>query len=297
MMLVKETHLDEMSIFVKGKVRDVYELDDSLLFIATDRLSAFDVVMNEPIPYKGIVLNKISLFWFKLVEDVVPNHVITADVTHYPSFLQKHGEVLDGRSMLVAKLKMIPFEFVVRGYVAGSAWKDYKETGSISGIALPPGLKFAQKLSEPIFTPATKAVTGHDMNVSAQYMSNVLGSELTAKLKELSIAIFEKASRYGEKMGILIADTKFEFGLKDEQIVICDELLTPDSSRFWIKEKYAEGLMPDSLDKQPVRDYLTNLGWDRNPPPPPLPEHIVNETSQRYLNIYKIITGQNLSNT
>lgn len=297
MMLVKETKLEGLSIFVKGKVRDVYQLDGALLFIATDRLSAFDVVMNEPIPYKGIVLNKISSFWFELVNDIVPNHVITADVQKYPEFLQKNRELLEGRSMLVNKLKMLPFEFVIRGYIAGSGWKDYKETRSISGIALPPGLKFAQKLNEPIFTPATKAISGHDMNVGEEYLKNELGAELTLKLKDISFSVYEKASRYGEQMGILIADTKFEFGLKDGKIVICDELLTPDSSRFWIKENYAEGIIPDSLDKQPVRDYLSNLGWDKNPPPPPLPLHVVNETSQRYLQIYKIITGKDLINS
>ena len=296
-MLVKETALEGLSIFVKGKVRDVYQMDNALLFIATDRLSAFDVVMNEPIPHKGIVLNKISLFWFELVEDIVPNHVITAEVKKYPEFLQRNRELLEGRSMLVSKLKMLPFEFVIRGYIAGSGWKDYKETGSISGISLPPGLKFAQKLHEPIFTPATKAVSGHDMNVGEEYLKNKLGVELTSKLKDISISLYEKAAHYGEQMGILIADTKFEFGLKDGEIVICDELLTPDSSRFWIKKNYAEGIIPDSLDKQPVRDYLSNLGWDKNPPPPPLPPHIVHETSQRYLQIYKIITGKDLSNS
>jgi len=292
--VIRETKIEDFELFSKGKVRDIYNLGDKLLFIATDRLSAFDVVMNEPIPYKGIVLNSLSLFWFNFTKDIVLNHVITGDCDNYPPELRKYRDILEGRSMIVKKVKMIPFEFVVRGYLYGSAWAEYKNTRMVSGIKLPDGLRFAQKLIEPIFTPATKADTGHDINVDEQYLKNKLGSELTLKLKELSFAIFEKASQYCEKVGILIADTKFEFGLDDGNIYLCDELLTPDSSRFWLKEKYAEGVVQDSLDKQVVRDYLNSINWDRVPPPPPLPASIVEETSKRYIRIFKIITGKDL---
>ncbi|OGF67225.1 MAG: phosphoribosylaminoimidazolesuccinocarboxamide synthase [Candidatus Fischerbacteria bacterium RBG_13_37_8] len=291
---LKETHFDDLQLFSKGKVRDIYLVRDALLFIATDRLSAFDCVMNEPIPYKGIVLNMLSLFWFHLVKDIIPNHVVASEVKDYPKELQKYSDTISRRSVLVKRMSMIPFEFVVRGYLYGSAWKDYQENGSVCGIPFPPDLKFAQKLNEPIFTPATKADTGHDINVSEQYLADKIGSELAKRLKELSFAIFEKASNYGNEVGVLIADTKFEFGLDGDQIYLCDELLTPDSSRFWLKEKYAEGIIQDSLDKQVVRDYLNTTGWDKNPPPPPLPPEIVQETSQRYLQIYRIITGKDL---
>jgi len=295
MKVLRETNFPELKLFNKGKVRDIYFIDeDKLLFITTDRLSAFDVVMKEPIPYKGIVLNQLSLFWFEFIKDIIANHVITSKIEDYPSLLQSYKEDLEYRSMICFKTEMIPFEFVVRGYLFGSAWNEYKERGEVSGIKLPKNMKKAEKLPEPIFTPAIKASSGHDVNVDEAYLKDKLGSELAMKLKTLSLNIFEKASQYCEEKGIIIADTKFEFGLRNGNILICDEILTPDSSRYWIKEKYLLGAIQDSLDKQPVRDYLLEIGWDKNPPPPSLPDNIIKETSQRYLKIYKIITGLNL---
>ncbi len=294
MVTVKETNIKELTLYSKGKVRDIYILEDKLLFISTDRLSAFDVVMNEPIPYKGIVLNKLSLFWFDYTKDIVRNHILTDDLEEYPIEIQKYKDILQGRSVIVKKVKMIPYECVVRGYLYGSAWDEYKEKHSVCGVNLPDNLKFAQKLSEPIFTPATKADTGHDINVNEEHLKNNLGSELTNKLKELSFKIYNRAAQYCEKIGILIADTKFEFGIDNGNIVLCDELITPDSSRFWLKEKYIEGTNQDSLDKQLVRDYLNNIKWNRTPPPPPLPNEIIQEASKRYVQIYKMITGQDL---
>lgn len=294
MNIVKETNIKNVSFYSRGKVRDIYVVGDNLLFIATDRLSAFDVIMNEPIPYKGMVLNKLSLFWFAYTADLIPNHIITGDINEYPIELKGYKDILEGRSVIVKKVKMLPYEFVVRGYLYGSAWNEYQKEHSVSGIRLPDNLKFAEKLSEPIFTPATKAAAGHDINISEQHLRNAVGSDLVTKIKEASFAIYERAREHCEKVGILIADTKFEFGLNDSNMILCDELLTPDSSRFWLKDKYAEGVIQDSLDKQVVRDYLNSIGWDRVPPPPSLPDEIVKETSNRYVQIYKIITGKDL---
>lgn len=294
MNIVRETNLRNVLFYSRGKVRDIYSVGDNLLFIATDRLSAFDVVMNEPIPYKGIVLNKLSLFWFDYTSDLVPNHIITGDINKYPNELKEYKYILEGRSVIVKRVDMLHYEFVVRGYLYGSAWSEYQKEHSVCGIHLPDDLKFAEKLSEPIFTPATKAETGHDINITEQNLRDALGSDLSMKLKELSFAVYERVRERCEKVGILIADTKFEFGLDDGNIILCDELLTPDSSRFWLKEKYSEGVIQDSLDKQVVRDYLNSIGWKRVPPPPPLPNDIIKETSNRYIQIYKIITGKDL---
>jgi phosphoribosylaminoimidazole-succinocarboxamide synthase len=287
-----KTRLTDIDLFKRGKVRDVYDLKDKLLVISTDRISCFDVVLPTGIPHKGEVLTQISLFWFELTKDIVANHFISANVSQYPKELHKYKDVLGGRSMLVKKAKTIPVECVVRGYLSGSGWKEYQQSRSICGIKLPEGLRESDKLPEPIFTPATKEDVGHDINVSQEFVEKELGKDITEKLKETSIALYNKASRYAESKGVIIADTKFEFGVHKDKIILIDEVLTPDSSRFWPKDEYKPGGAQPSFDKQFVRDYLETLDWDKMPPAPKLPDEIVQKTSEKYLQALKMLVGK-----
>jgi phosphoribosylaminoimidazole-succinocarboxamide synthase len=269
----------------RGKVRDIYDLDDNLLLVASDRISAFDVVLPEGIPGKGRVLNTISKYWFEQTEDIVQNHMISTDVDDYPEELRKHREVLEGRSMLVRKTKPLPVECIVRGYISGSGWKEYKKSNSICGIPLPPGLQESSKLETPIFTPSTKAEEGtHDENISFERVAELLGIELAERVRDVSIALYSRARDIAEKKGIIIADTKFEFGIDEKtgELILIDEALTPDSSRFWPMDEYKPGGPQKSFDKQFVRDYLESLDWDKRPPAPSLPSEIVRKTSQKY---------------
>ncbi|MCK9602945.1 MAG: phosphoribosylaminoimidazolesuccinocarboxamide synthase [Candidatus Omnitrophica bacterium] len=286
------TDFKDLKSYKRGKVRDVYDLEDKLLIVSTDRISCFDVVLPSAIPYKGWVLNNISSFWFDFVRDIIPDHLITSDINKYPAQLKKYEKILSGRSMLVVKTKALPVECVVRGYLSGSGWKEYKEKQSICGIKLPSGLLESDKLPEVIFTPSTKADTGHDLNVDQKYIENLIGRDTAEKLKKFSIAIYEKASRHAKSCGIIIADTKFEFGIYENKIILIDEALTPDSSRFWPLDQYKRGLPQSSFDKQFVRDYLESLDWDKNPPGPELPPDIIDRTSLKYLEAYKRLTGR-----
>ncbi len=295
MAVVLETFFPDLSLLRRGKVRDVYAVDgDTLLIVATDRISAFDVVLPNAIPDKGRILTALSLFWFDLIRDIVPNHLITADVARYPAPLRKYAGDLHGRSMLVRRAHVIPFECVARGYLAGSGWKEYQKTGAVCGVPLPAGLREAQKLPQPIFTPATKAETGHDQNVSESEMAKAVGAELTARLRELTLAVYSRAADYAAIRGIIIADTKFEFGRVGGEILLVDEVLTPDSSRFWPSTDYAPGKSPASFDKQYVRDYLETLPWNKQPPAPPLPPEVVRRTTEKYLEAYRLLTGKSL---
>ncbi|HOP86688.1 MAG TPA: phosphoribosylaminoimidazolesuccinocarboxamide synthase [Syntrophorhabdaceae bacterium] len=287
---IKETSLKDLGPLKRGKVRDVYDLGDRLLIVATDRLSAFDVVLPTPIPDKGKVLTKLSIYWFKHMEDIIENHLIETDVENFPEPLKKYTPILKDRSMLVKKTKVIPVECVVRGYLAGSGWKDYITTGAICGIKLPPGLVESEKLPSPIFTPTTKAEEGHDMAITEEQLINITGEKLARQLKDISLAIYSKACTIAEEKGIIIADTKFEFGMIDGKIILIDEILTPDSSRFWSMKDYKPGKSQDSFDKQIVRDYLNTLDWDKQYPGPELPIEIVNKTANRYKEILKILT-------
>jgi phosphoribosylaminoimidazole-succinocarboxamide synthase len=287
---LRTTNIQEVDFVKRGKVRDVYDLDDRLLVISTDRISCFDVVLPTCIPSKGEILTQLSLFWFEFTEDIIPNHFLTANVEDYPGELQNHADILRNRSMIVKKAQVIPVECIVRGYLSGSGWKEYQKTGSVCEIPLPPGLKESSRLPEPIFTPSTKEDVGHDINVSIAYVENELGKEVTEKLRAASIALYEKARRYAETKGIIIADTKFEFGLYEGEVILIDEVLTPDSSRFWPKDGYHSGGPQPSFDKQFVRDYLETLDWDKTPPGPELPEDIVQKTSKKYLQALCMLT-------
>jgi phosphoribosylaminoimidazole-succinocarboxamide synthase len=290
-----QTDFPELELYASGKVRDVYRLDnDRLLFVATDRISAFDYVLASGIPQKGRVLTQISLFWFEFLRDVVANHLITADVERYPEAVRKYADQLRGRSMLVMRADMAPVECVVRGYISGSAWKEYKTTGRVCGIELPKGLRESDRLPEPIFTPATKATTGHDENITFEEMKRLAGSELSTQLRDLSLAIYEKAAKYALEKGIIIADTKFEFGTTAKGITLADEVLTPDSSRFWPADKYEPGRAQDSFDKQYVRDCLEEIRWNKQPPAPALPAEVARQTSEKYLEAYHRLTGRKL---
>ena len=290
-----QTDYPELKLHASGKVRDVYNLDqDRLLFVATDRISAFDYVLATGIPHKGRVLTQISLFWFEFLREVVPNHLLTADVSRYPAPLQKYADQLRGRSMIVARAEMFPVECVVRGYISGSAWKEYKATGRVCGIELPPGLHESDRLPEPIFTPSTKATSGHDENISLADMSQLVGTELSAQLRDLTLAVYVKAADYALKKGIIIADTKFEFGRTARGITLADEVLTPDSSRFWPADKYAPGRAQESFDKQYVRDYLEAIHWNKLPPAPALPAEVAQKTSEKYVEAYQQLTGLDL---
>ncbi len=283
-----------MDFLKRGKVRDVYDLDDRLLVISTDRISCFDVVLPTCIPSKGEILTQLSLFWFDFTKGIIPNHFLTANVEDYPPELQRHADILRNRSMIVKKAQVIPVECIVRGYLSGSGWKEYQKTGSVCEIPLPAGLKESSRLPEPVFTPSTKEDVGHDINVSVAYVENELGKEVTEKLKSASIALYEKARRYAETKGIIIADTKFEFGTYEGEIILIDEVLTPDSSRFWPKDGYRPGGPQPSFDKQFVRDYLETLDWNKTPPGPELPEDIVQKTSKKYLQALCMLTKETL---
>ena len=292
-MLLKDTSFIDLPVFVKGKVRDVYEVgSDRLLMIVTDRISAFDVVFNELIPDKGRVLNGISAFWFEYCRDIIGSHVITTDVSEYPMGLSRFRAELEGRSMLVHRVKMIPAECIVRGYLEGSGLKDYRATGEVSGIPLPKGLLQADRLPEPLFTPSTKAVEGHDMNISYDQVKKEIGEALALELKEKTLALYRKAAVYAESCGILLADTKFEFGLLDGKLVIADEMFTPDSSRFWELADYAPGRAQKSFDKQYLREYLETLDWDKQYPAPKLPEDVILKTAAKYREAYERLTGK-----
>lgn len=289
------SNFPELKLHASGKVRDVYQLDaEHLLFVATDRISAFDYVLATGIPHKGRVLTQISLFWFDFLRDVVANHVVTADVKKYPAAAQKYADQLQGRSMMVMRAEMIPVECVVRGYISGSAWKEYKTSGRVCGIELPAGLKESGKLPRPIFTPATKATTGHDENIPFDEMTKIVGVELSRQLRDLSLKIYSKAADYALQRGIIIADTKFEFGMTSKGITLADEVLTPDSSRFWPADKFQQGRAQDSYDKQYVRDYLEQIHWNKQPPAPALPVEVARHTSDKYLEAFHQLTGHEL---
>ena len=287
------TELPGIKLVNRGKVRDIYDLGDALLFVATDRLSAFDVVMPTGVPRKGEVLTQISLFWFDLLKDV-PNHLISADVTTREE-LKPYAKDLQGRSLIVKKAKVLPVECIVRGYLVGSGWKDYQKNGEVSGLKLRAGYKQASKLDEPLFTPSTKAAVGdHDEAISFEGVAEIIGAEKAAKVRDLALHIYTTARDYAAKRGIIVADTKFEFGEIDGEVILIDEVLTPDSSRFWPADQYVEGTSPVSLDKQFVRDYLESLDWDKNPPAPALPDEVVEKTSAKYLDAYRMLSGKEL---
>ncbi len=289
------TGFETLTLRGRGKVRDIYDLGDSLLIVATDRISAFDVVMPNPIPDKGRVLTQLSKFWFDLTSEIVPNHVISAEVKDFPKECQPYKAILEGRSMLVVKADPIPIECVVRGYLSGSGWEEYRKTGEICGISLPKGLVESVKLEEPIFTPATKAEAGlHDENIHFERVEKTVGKDLAQRLKSLSIAVYKMARSFAEEEGILIADTKMEFGMRDGRLLLIDELLTPDSSRFWPKKEYRPGHSQKSFDKQFLRDYLLSIGWNKSPPAPRLPEVIIQKTRKKYLEAYERLAGKPL---
>ena len=276
-----------------GKVREVFDLGDTLLFVVSDRISAFDVILPDPIPYKGAVLNQISAFWFRRFSDI-RNHVVTSDFDEFPEELQKFGEQLAGRSMIVKKTQPLPVECVVRGYLAGSGWKEYQQSQSVCGIKLPANLKQASQLPEPIFTPATKAETGHDENIDMKRCVEILGEEIADRVKTLSLEIYSRGREHAAQHGIIVADTKFEFGTVNGELLLIDECLTPDSSRFWPVDEYAVGQSPPSFDKQFVRDYLETLDWDKTPPAPRLPKDVIEKTSAKYLEAFRRLTGSEL---
>ena len=290
-----KTDFPNLELFASGKVRDVYRVgNDRLLFVATDRISAFDYVLATGIPHKGRVLTQISMFWFDFLKDTVANHLVTAQVSNYPPQVQAYSDQLRGRSMLVERAEMFPVECVVRGYLSGSGWKEYKATGSVCGIKLPSGLHESDKLPETIFTPATKATTGHDENISFEEMSKLVDPAEAKQLRDLSIAIYTKAADYARTKGIIIADTKFEFGKTGAGITLADEVLTPDSSRFWPAELYSPGMSQQSFDKQYVRDYLEEIRWNKQPPAPALPTEVARKTSEKYVEAYRKLTGRQL---
>jgi phosphoribosylaminoimidazole-succinocarboxamide synthase len=289
------TAFSDLELYASGKVRDVYVADkDHLLFVATDRLSAFDYILATGIPLKGRVLTQLSLFWFDFLKDLVPNHLVTANVDQYPQAIQKYASQLRGRSMLVNKAEMFPVECVVRGFVSGSAWKDYLKTGMVSGVKLPSGLRESDALPEPIFTPATKAASGHDENISFDLMVKQVGAEQAEQLRDLTLKIYKKAANYAATRGIIIADTKFEFGRTHKGLVLADEVMTPDSSRFWPADTYEPGKAQQSFDKQYVRDYLESIRWNKLPPAPALPADVAANTSAKYVAAYRQLTGRDL---
>jgi len=294
--VLRETHLSGVKLFSRGKVRDVYEVSgDRLLIVATDRLSAFDVVMAEGIPDKGRVLTQLSCFWFEFLRDVVPTHFLTANLADYPPELQPYADQLEGRSMLVEKAQPFPIESVVRGYLAGSGWKDYCATGVTSGVKLPAGLLQSAQLPGPIFTPATKAQSGHDENITWEATVAAVGVKAAEQIRDYSLTVYAKASDYARARGIIIADTKFEWGLRGDKIILIDEVLTPDASRFWPLQGYEPGRSQPSYDKQFARDYLESIRWNKQPPPPPLPPEVVEKTGEKYREAYRLLTGRALN--
>jgi phosphoribosylaminoimidazole-succinocarboxamide synthase len=290
---IRETHFAGITPVARGKVRDIYDLGDQLLIVATDRLSAFDVILPTPIPDKGRVLTQLSLFWFQLLHDVIPNHVLSA--TSFPPPFDIHQDELAGRSMVVRKTQPLPIECVVRGYLSGSGWKDYQATGKICGIPLPPGLRESDRLSEPIFTPASKATTGHDENISFSQAADLVGQDLAERVRAVSIEIYKRACAHAEPRGVILADTKFEFGLLRNELIWIDEALTPDSSRFWPAALYKPGGAQPSFDKQFVRDYLESIRWPKTPPGPELPADVVAATCSKYREAYRILAGRELN--
>lgn len=294
--VILETSFMKLNLFKKGKVREIYDLGEYYLIVATDRISAFDVIMDQGIPNKGAVLNKISEFWFNFSKDIIPNHLVTTDVNKYPEECAPYAAELKNRSMLVKKAEVIPIECIVRGYITGSGMSDYKKTGAISGIVLPEGLVEAQKLPEPIFTPSTKAEIGeHDENITNEKAREIAGEEIYNKIKNASLEIYKAAADFALSKGIIIADTKMEFGVYNGEVILVDELLTPDSSRFWPLDKYQQGKAQDSFDKQYLRDYLMSENFNKQPPPPPLPDEVIRVTGEKYLEALKMLTGETLS--
>ena len=289
-----QTELPGVTLLARGKVRDVYALGDKLLIVASDRISAFDYILATGIPGKGRILTQLSVFWFDFLRDVTPTHFIAANVDEYPEALRAYRGQLEGRSMLVKRAKMMDVECVVRGYLAGSGWKEYRETSSVCGISLPPGLKESDRLPEPIFTPSTKAQAGHDENIPFEKVVGMLGADLANRLRGVTLAIYQKAASYAETRGVIIADTKFEFGLDGEQLILADEVLTPDSSRFWPLETYRPGGPQPSYDKQYVRDYLESIRWNKQPPAPGLPPDVARRTAEKYTQAYEALTGRTL---
>jgi phosphoribosylaminoimidazole-succinocarboxamide synthase len=292
--VVMTTDFHELKLFKRGKVRDVYEVDDKLLIVATDRISAFDVVFPHGIPNKGKVLNKISEFWFNYLKDTLPNHIITTNTEKMPAVIQKYKDTLQDRCMFVKRTQPLAIEAVVRGYLAGSGLKEYKKMGSVCGIKLPDGLVESSKLPKPIFTPSTKANVGHDENINHEQAANIIGRDIFYKVKELSLKIYSRIAEYSLRRGIIFADTKFEFGYENGNLILIDEVGTPDSSRFWAVDGYEPGKQQPSFDKQFVRDYLEGIGWDKKPPAPVLPESIVRGTSEKYIEAYRLLLGENI---
>lgn len=286
-----QTDMPDIPFLRKGKVRDIYDLGENLLLVASDRISAFDVVLPNGIPGKGRLLTKISLFWFRQMEDIARNHLVASEVDKYPVQCRKYRDQLEGRSMVVRKARPMPVECIVRGYLSGSGWKEYRKSGTICGIRLPEGLVESSRLDDPIFTPSTKADEGHDVNISYDEMKTIVGDGLAGQLRDLSLRIYGKGRELAEKKGIIIADTKFEFGMFDNELILIDEVLTPDSSRFWSAENYSPGKGQDSYDKQIIRDYLLTLDWDQTYPGPHLPDHVVAKAAERYQEIYRILAG------
>jgi phosphoribosylaminoimidazole-succinocarboxamide synthase len=292
---ITQTNFAGLNLIHQGKVRDLYDLGDALLMVATDRISAFDVVMEDPIPFKGEILTKLSLFWFDYLGDILPNHLITADVDKYPKECAPYSDQLVGRSMLVKKAKPLPVECIVRGYISGSFWKAYQKSSVVCGFKLPDGLKESEKFPETLFTPSTKAELGmHDENISVEQMEEIVGKDETAKIADVCVRLYEKAAEFARQKGIIIADTKFELGWYDGELILIDEVLTPDSSRFWPDDEYETGRGQASFDKQFLRDYLLSLDWDKNPPSPSLPDDIIEKTGQRYQEALQKISGQQL---
>jgi len=291
---IMTTDLQGVKLLNRGKVRDLYDVGDSLLIVATDRISVFDVVLPTPIPDKGRVLTALTLFWIDKTKDIVENHLITADVSEYPEVLQPYADILAGRSMLVKKAEVLPVECVVRGYLAGSGWKEYKKEGTVCKMKLPEGLRQADKLPEPIFTPSTKATSGHDINISPQEAAEMLGQEVYDQVEKIAISLYTWASEYAAQRGIILADTKFEFGNYDGRLIVIDEMFTPDSSRFWEVAAYEPGKSQASFDKQYVRDWAESTGWNKEPPAPEVPAEVVAGTRKRYLEAYKLISGEDL---
>ena len=293
--VISTTEFKTLTLKGRGKVRDIYDLGDQLLIVATDRMSAFDVVMPNPIPDKGRILTQLSKFWFDLTKGMVSNHILSTEVKDFPKACEPYQEMLKDRSMLVTKTEVLPVECVVRGYLSGSGWEEYRKTGEVCGIRLPKGLVESTKLDEPIFTPATKAEMGlHDENITFERVEKIIGSDLAQRVKSLSMAIYQKARDFAEQKGILIADTKMEFGMRDGKLILIDELLTPDSSRFWPKDEYQPGGPQKSFDKQYLRDYLLSIHWDKRPPAPQLPEEVVRKTREKYLEAYERLVGKPL---
>ncbi len=293
--VLKNSHLQNLNLIKQGKVRDIYDVNDCLLIVASDRISAFDVVMDDPIPDKGSILTQISLFWFDKTASIIENHLVSSNPDEYPESLESHAKVLKNRSMLVKKAQPLPVECIVRGYLAGSGWKEYRKNGSVCGIPIRPGMKESEGLENPIFTPSTKAEQGmHDENISFEATVELLGEDLAEKVKDISIKLYEAGRKLAYEKGIIVADTKFEFGIKDGRLILIDEILTPDSSRFWPVDEYRPGGPQKSFDKQFLRDYLSEIGWDKRPPAPRLPAEIITMTKKKYMEAYELLTGNKL---